>query len=51
MLNLLWGFAVVLMALWLIGFSLHVAGGAIHLLLLVALGVVVARLFLGRRVA
>ena len=51
MLNLLWGVAVVLIGLWLLGFSLHVAGAAIHMLLVVALLVVVARLFLGRRVA
>lgn len=49
--NLLWGIAVVLVVLWLLGFSLHVAGGLIHLLLVVALVVVVARLVLGRRTA
>jgi hypothetical protein len=49
--NLLWGIAVLLVVLWLLGFSLHVAGGFIHLLLVVALVVVVFRLVSGRRVA
>ena len=37
--------------LWLLGFSLHVAGGLIHLLLVVALVVLVINLVSGRRVA
>jgi hypothetical protein len=49
--NLLWGIAVLLVVLWLLGFSLHIAGGFIHLLLVVALVVVVFRLVSGRRVA
>lgn len=47
--NLLWGIAVVLVVLWLLGFSLHIAGGVIHLLLVLALVVVVVRLVAGRR--
>jgi hypothetical protein len=35
--------------LWLLGFSLHVAGGLIHLLLIVALVVLVINLISGRR--
>ena len=35
--NMLWTIFVVLLILWLLGFSLHVAGGLIHLLLVVAL--------------
>jgi hypothetical protein len=42
---------VVLLILWLLGFSLHVAGGLIHLLLVVALVVLVINLVSGRRVA
>jgi hypothetical protein len=42
---------VVLLILWLLGFSLHVAGGPIHLLLVVALVVLVINLMSGRRVA
>jgi len=36
---------VVLLILWLLGFSLHIAGGLIHLLLVVALVVLVINLF------
>ena len=35
--------------LWLLGFSLHVAGGLIHLLLVVALVMIVINLISGRR--
>jgi len=49
--NMLWTIFVVLLILWLLGFSLHVAGGLIHLLLVVALIVLVINLVSGRRVA
>jgi hypothetical protein len=49
--NLLWGIAVLLVVLWLVGFGLHIAGGFIHLLLVVAAVVVVFRLVSGRPVA
>ncbi len=48
---MLWTVFVVLLILWLLGFSLHVAGGLIHLLLVVALIVLVVNLLTGRRVA
>ncbi len=48
---MLWTIVVVLLILWLLGFSLHVAGGLIHLLLVVALIVVVINLVSGRRAA
>ena len=35
--NMLWTIFAVLLVLWLLGFSLHIAGGLIHLLLVVAL--------------
>jgi len=41
----------VLLILWLLGFSLHIAGGLIHLLLVVALVLLVINLVSGRRVA
>jgi hypothetical protein len=41
----------VLLILWLLGFSLHVAGGLIHLLLVIALVVLVINLVSGRRMA
>jgi hypothetical protein len=46
---MLWTIFVVLVVLWLLGFSLHVAGGLIHLLLVVALVVLVINLMGGRR--
>lgn len=48
---MLWTIMVVLLVLWLLGFSLHVAGGLIHLLLVVALVILVINLFSGRRMA
>jgi hypothetical protein len=48
---MLWTIFVVLVVLWLLGFSLHVAGGLIHLLLVVALVVLVINLLSGRRTA
>lgn len=46
---MLWTIVAVLLILWLLGFSLHVAGGLIHLLLVVALVVIVINLVTGRR--
>jgi hypothetical protein len=48
---MLWTVFVVILVLWLLGFSFHVAGGLIHLLLVVALIVLVFNLFAGRRSA
>ncbi|HMD16323.1 MAG TPA: lmo0937 family membrane protein [Terriglobales bacterium] len=48
---MLWTIFVVLLILWLLGFSLHVAGGLVHLLLVVAVVVLVINLVSGRRVA
>jgi hypothetical protein len=49
--TMLWTICVVLLILWLLGFSLHVGGGLIHLLLVVGLVVLVINLFSGRRSA
>jgi hypothetical protein len=46
---MLWTIVAVLLILWLLGFSLHVAGGLIHLLLVVALAVIIINLLTGRR--
>lgn len=46
---MLWTIFAVLLVLWLLGFSLHVAGGLIHLLLVVALIVLIINLATGRR--
>jgi hypothetical protein len=48
---MLWTICVVLVILWLLGFSLHIAGGLIHILLVVALVLLVINLVNGRRVA
>jgi hypothetical protein len=47
---MLWTIVVILVVLWLLGFTLNVAGGLIHLLLVVALVVGLIQLFTGRRV-
>jgi hypothetical protein len=46
---MLWAVFVILLILWLLGFSFHVAGGLIHLLLVVAVVVLVINLISGRR--
>ena len=46
---MLWTIFVVLLVLWLLGFSLHIAGGLIHLLLVLALIMLVYNLVVGRR--
>ncbi len=48
---MLWTLFVVLLVMWLLGFSFHVAGGLIHLLLVVALVVLVINLLTGRTAA
>ena len=46
---MLWTIFVVILVLWLLGFSLHLGGGLIHLLLVFALIVLVFNLVTGRR--
>ena len=48
---MLWTIVVLLAILWLLGFSFHVGGGLIHLLLVIALVAVVLNLLSGRRLA
>ena len=45
---MLWTIAVILLILWLLGFSLHIAGGLIHILLVIAIIVGLIQLFTGR---
>ncbi len=47
--RILWSVVVVLVVLWLIGFLAHIAGGFVHLLLIVALLVLLYNLFAGSR--
>lgn len=46
-----WGIVALLLILWLLGFSLHIAGSLIHLVLVVALVVLVVDLISGRSAA
>jgi hypothetical protein len=48
---MLWTIFVILLILWLLGFSLHVGGGLIHLLLVVGLIILIINLVSGRRSA
>ncbi len=50
MLNLIWTVVVVLVILWFLGFSIHIGGSLIHLLLVLALIGIVYNLLIGRRI-
>ena len=45
---MLWAILVILVILWLLGFSFHIAGGLIHILLVVAVIILVINLWKGR---
>jgi len=46
---MLWTIVAILLILWLLGFSFHVGGGLIHILVVVAVVVVNFNLLSGRR--
>ena len=46
---MLWTVVVVLLILWLLGFTMNVAGGIIHVLLVIALVIIVFNLLSGRK--
>jgi hypothetical protein len=46
---MLWTIFVILLVLWLLGFSLHIGGGLIHILIVVAVIVLIINLISGRR--
>ena len=48
---MLWTILVILGVLWLLGFSLHIGGSLIHILLVIALIILVLNLITGRRSA
>jgi hypothetical protein len=48
---MLWTLLVLLLILWILGFSLHVAGSLIHLLLVVAAIILLYNFITGRRTA
>ena len=47
---MLWTIIVILVILWILGLIGHIAGGLIHLLLVIALVLVIYNLLTGRRV-
>lgn len=49
MFGILWGVVVVLVILWLLGFIFHIAGGLIHLLLILAVIVLIYNLIMSNR--
>jgi hypothetical protein len=48
---MLWIILAILLALWLFGFIIDIAGSLIHLILVIALIVLVVQLLTGRRAA
>jgi hypothetical protein len=48
--NLIWTAAVILFIFWLLGFSINIGGGLIHLLLVLVLIAIVYNLVTGRRI-
>ena len=46
---MLWTIIVILFILWLLGFTLHIGGGLIHILLVLAVIVLIYNLITGRR--
>jgi hypothetical protein len=46
---MLWTIVAILLILWLLGFSFNVAGGLIHVLLVIALVVFIINMIGGRR--
>ena len=47
---MLWTLVVILLVLWVLGLSLKIAGGLIHILLVIALIVILVRMLSGSRV-
>lgn len=48
MLNLIWTGIGILIILWILGFSIHIGGALIHLLLVLAVIGIVYNIFIGR---
>jgi hypothetical protein len=46
---MLWTIFVILVVLWLLGFSFHIGGGLIHILIVIAVIVLIFNLISGRR--
>ena len=48
MAGILWAIIVILFIFWLIGFAVHIGGGLIHLVLLIAVILLIVNLLSGR---
>ncbi len=48
--NLLWIIIIILLVLWLAGFSMNVGGNLIHVLIVIAIILLIYRLATGRKV-
>jgi hypothetical protein len=46
---MLWTIVGILLVMWLLGFSMHIAGGLIHILLVIAVLAAIVSLVSGRR--
>ena len=46
--SILWAIIVILFVFWVLGFAIHIGGGLIHLLLVVAIVLIVVNLLRGR---
>lgn len=46
---MLWTIFAIVLILWLLGFSFHIAGSLIHILLVIAVVVLIIQLISGRR--
>jgi len=47
--GILWTIIVILVVFWLIGFFLHLGGGLIHIILVIAIILIVVNLLTGRK--
>ena len=47
--SMLWTIFVILIILWILGFSFKIAGGLVHILLVIALIILIFRLVTGRK--
>lgn len=46
---MLWTIFVILLILWILGFAFEIAGGLVHILLVIALVILIFRLVTGRK--
>jgi hypothetical protein len=46
---MLWTIFVILLVLWLLGFAIHIGGGLIHILLVIAVVILIINLISGRK--